>query len=328
MKANLTKPVKQHYVPRAYLNKFAGKNNHLFYLDVKLLQAGKNVVVKSKGSKGLCTEERIYSLSECKPGYTFNFNQYDDLFVESKVLKSLEDVYPELFEKLTLNNVISIDTALRFTDFIIQLKKRNPYNKKFTIESNQKNWIAKIGSGLKEDIMAGNTPFPNIPESVKIQLTDIMLNEINNDDGFSRKALMHSLISDYEGIGLNRSVRKALLNHDWLMLRAPVNGPFFITSDNPGCSRESSTKKIYNTKFISPFDFYLPLSPRFCFSVSSDFPANTGWGPSLKPITHIPVREIDVIGINDCLIQCINKIIIGHDDWYLKQIRQLNFKHA
>jgi hypothetical protein len=97
---------------------------------------------------------------------------------------------------------------------------------------------------------------------------------------------------------------------------APENGPFFITSDNPGYSLKGNDGLTYNTNFSDPYMFFFPISFRYCLVISSEQKDFAYLNKDQHKTYKSSVISSDlVITINNSSIQCINSLLMAVDTW-------------
>ncbi len=310
------KPKKHHFVPECYLRNFLD-NRIFFTLDIRKVQKGYDERISYSNPSKVCYFENYYSIND----KIFGDSDFDELFVESEVLKNLEDIYPTLYKKMIYGNQFLIEDCVLTSDFIVQLKLRNPYW--FNNEQ------VKIKKNIVKDItlkdLELDTGFESIPIEFKKNILNAVLEGIKIDPAFDKRLQLNSLIRRYNSeVELNKRHRNAIVNCKWIILIAPEKGPYFITSDNPGVSVDNN-KLVYNTKFDKNFTFYLPLSPQYCLCIT-DFEKDNVLEKNhpFKVIEKLQINRDLVFGINNTLIQLINKLLIAVDESYLDEIKNLN----
>jgi len=123
---------------------------------------------------------------------------------------------------------------------------------------------------------------------------------------------LFSLINRYNHSDRNRRLREKAIDCRWDLYIAPANGPYFITTDNPGAAVRVHDQKNYSIKLDGGFIFYLPLSYRYTlvFTEMEKDMAFTNNMP-VKQINPVKINGELVNRINDILIQVNNKLLIG-----------------
>lgn len=316
-----------HYVPKCYLKNFSA-DGKVSVLDVRKVINGIPHYVKALSPKAICTFEDYYKIpatASDSSNIYFQLNSLDELFVESTVLHNLEDKYGKiLYPSLISKTEITMQEAIDISDFIIQLKLRNPY----WFEQQQKkkdDMIDKAINNIYQDNFVLNPRFANIPTSIKEIVADHVKQGAINNPNFSKMMQLFSLINRASSNEKrNQEIRQSIIDCEWKLLTAPKNGLKFITSDNPGFAI-GNDNLIYNTKFTEGFLFYFPVSPKHCLAISdANLDLSFSKGQTEKSIKHLNIDDKMVLHINDRAIQKINKLLIASDDWYLNQIRDLN----
>ncbi|RCH56843.1 hypothetical protein DJ568_03025 [Mucilaginibacter hurinus] len=320
------KPKRHHYVPRCYLRNFMN-GDHLYTLDIKNVQGGFQEPIKKNHPNRICIEENFYSIKPEFTGTTFKLDEYDQLFVESEVLHHLENEYRLITDKLINSDELPMNDAARLCDFLLQMKLRNPYWLKDVIEKNKVDWIETAIAQIYEVQNSAVGPFAWLPTDIRIAAVQALKNANLNNKDFGKQMQLYGLIMrsspDSER---NEKYRIALIDCQWELFTAPQEGPYFITSDNPGHGIKLDGL-IYNSNFTGDFVYYFPISFRHCFAING-FVRDESYskGMNSKMIKHTVVGDHQVIKVNNNSMQRINRLLIASDDWYLKQVRQLNQK--
>lgn len=315
-------PKKHHFVPQSYLKQFM-QGTCFYTLDIEKLRKGFRVMPRQSNSAKICYQEEFYAIGEGLHGGDFGLERVERLHLEANVFHTLENRYPTLLSRLTTDAEISDADIFDLCDFMLQLKLRNPYWLKQTIEKNKDQWIDDSLDKIVEKAKA-HPRFQRIPADVRQFLIDELRDKNKRNPNFAKQLHLSSLIERYtEGSTRNEKFRTILANSSWSMLKSPENGPHFITSDNPGVTVKPDGL-YYNTNFSEGFVFYFPLSFRYCLVISEPVRglliATTGH----KRISTEYALPQTVIRINDSLIQVINKLIVGSDDLYLSRILAIN----
>lgn len=321
---NIQKAKNHHFVPKCYLKNFTS-DGKVSVLDIRKITGGIRHFVKAVSPKSICTLEDYYTIFPNELNPQFKLDSNNELFVESEVLGSLEDKYGKrLFHNLTTQPMISMDDAVDLSDFIIQLKLRNPY----WLERQIKKKDEMIDSAMEtivNDKFQQNPRYEHIPNNIKKLVADYVKEDNKKNPNFSKMMQLFSLIQRAsDEPEKNNKVRKAIVDCDWKLFIAPKKGPKFITSDNPGFATAEDNSN-YNTKFKDGFVFFFPLSPNYCLAISDATLDNSFTNNDLtKSIQRVNANGNMVIFINDKAIQMVNKLLIASDDWYLSQIADRN----
>ena len=116
--------MKQHYVPECYLRGFADANDNLFYLYLEGIKKGWNVYPRRSNTSGVCYQEDYYEVPKNNHS-TVVLDNSENGYVES-VLGVNESLYPAIRNKFLLGDNLTREDYIFLSDFIVQLKLRNP----------------------------------------------------------------------------------------------------------------------------------------------------------------------------------------------------------
>jgi hypothetical protein len=217
-----------------------------------------------------------------------------------------------------------MQNAVDLSDFIVQLKLRNPY----WLEEQQrkKNEVIDVAmENIYNEELQANPRFNHIPEAIKKAVAHHVKMDAKKNSKFSKMMQLFSLIQRASEVPeTNKEIRQAIIDAEWKLFIAPTRGPKFITSDNPGFATANDHLS-YNTKFKDDFVFFLPVSPDYCLAISDVISDNSFTkSESIKSIPRVNINSLMVLYINDKAIQRVNRILIAADDWYLSQIADRN----
>lgn len=317
-------PKKHHFVPECYLNNFLS-NSRLFVLNIKKVKKGLREIPHESHPKRICYLEDYYRTSVDLQNDIFKLSLEDPLHIEQKSLWNLENKYDTLFRQLTTRRSLSLEDAGSFADFILQMKLRNPFWLENTLEKKKNEWIDESISKIAVEIEK-NSRYKNIPEKKRNTIIENYKNQCRNNSLFSKTLQLYSILMRFDqNAESNSEVRNILLKSTWSLIKAPDDGPFFVTTDNPG-GAIGIDGLYYNTRFNNGFQFYFPLSPEFCLGITDSLFENNN-DPKIKTVELLEASRELVILINDIEIQHVNTLIIAKDKWYLEQIVNLNKPH-
>lgn len=311
-------------MPVCYLKNFQS-GDKLFTLDIRKVQIGYNEKPKWNKPGKICYFPNYYTIAKEMDNSSFNLIDYDELYIEKQVLAKLENRYGGIFEMLVGQEELTREQAIDLIDFVIQIKLRNPYWLKETLEKNKDEMIDSAMKDMYEKNSGENPLFAHIPMEIRKMVLDKVKEDNKSNPDFSKQMQLFGLVSRYSDTSeRNKLFRKILVDCDWIIFEAPVEGPYFITSDNPGYTKKDDNLT-YNTNFSDQFMFFFPLSPKYCLVIANDQRDNCYSENKPKKIITIDKTTSDmVITINNNSMQCINKLLIAMDDWYLSQIAALN----
>lgn len=315
---------KHHFVPRCYLKNFV-RDGKVCVLNVRKVTTGINHYVKAVSPKAICFLEDFYKIKPNDLNLQFKLDAHDELFVESKILKNLEDRYAKtLFDNLINCDYLSLREASDMSDFIIQIKLRNPYWLSESMKTKDKT-IDSAMKSLYDEKFHADERFAHLPMEIKRSVADYVKQQNKSNPDFTKMMQLYALIQRASDISESNSrVKKAIIDCEWKIFIAPDQGPKFITSDNPGFATAKDNLN-YNTKFTDGFVFFFPLSPDYCLIIGdAALDHSLSRGHTVKKIQKIEVEAAIVIMINDKAIQRVNELLIASDDWYLSQIAARN----
>jgi hypothetical protein len=298
---------------------------HIYTLDIKNVLEGFDEPVKESHPNKICLEDYYYSIQPDFKNTTFRLDEYDEMFVESTVLHQMENNYRKVLESLICKDALTLKEAIFLSDFLIQIKLRNPYWLKEIISVNKDKWIDTALDSLYSEGFTNNGPYAHLPENLKKAIIVSAKDEQKNNPAFSKQMQLYGLIMrSGDHSERNEKYRTAIIDCQWQLLIAPENGPYFITSDNPGYGIKTDGL-IYNSNFTGEFVYYLPVTKQYCLAISG-FSKDHSYTKQeiLKPVTRIQTDETHVIRINNYAMQRINSLLIASDKWYLPQIAKLN----
>ena len=315
---------KHHFVPEVYLRNFV-TDGSFHVLDIRKVQKGFNEFPKESQPGKICYIEDFYTITdELRAGQSFNLQDLKDLYIESEALTAQENRYSAIYTKLVVGNELSMQDGIDLVNFIILLKTRNPYWFEKVIVRNKELWIDESMENIKNKMFSEDFPFKHIPDELRQMVLEYVRDDNKSDPTLAKKMQLFGLVQRHlDTTNRNDQFRKALLDSEWMIMKAPQNGPFFCTIDNPGFSiaKDGLT---YNTRFVNGFFFVFPLSPTHCLFIGDEGKddAYTN-GASKKIVTTGPVDSDTVIRMNNSGLAVMNRLLIGDKD-YLSKIAQVN----
>jgi hypothetical protein len=320
---NIQNPKKHHFVPICYLKNFIQDGN-LYTLDVEKLKNGIPHFVRRSKPAGICYIEDYYKIPKDVHNPQFKLDGLDDFFVESKLLTILEERYSkQLYPKLATGKTMSQQDAVDLCDFILQLKLRNPFHFR-SMEKKMPDTVKEV----LEKIAARELPtrFAHIPQPILEMVIEYVKQDAINNPLFSKQMQLSRFVEEAKDPQKRQRLRDALISAKWWLYEAPSNGPFFITSDNPGFAIGRDGLN-YNTKFTDGFVFHFPISPRQCLVITDAGKETVLQDNNIWTIEKFDIDSGAVIQINNRAIQQVNKLLIAADEDYLQQISLINQKN-
>jgi hypothetical protein len=154
---------------------------------------------------------------------------------------------------------------------------------------------------------------------------DRMKEKIMKDEEYDQKVHISSLtLRKMESESIHHKIINHLMQFDWIIMESPNQ---FITTDNPGVSIDPSDKP-QNTKFEGNVFFFMPLTPRLCFGVSTVAPDRNYTRYNLfKDILFAPAQPQLVDYINEMHSYHVTKHIFSNNKAVINSIVEKINKH-
>lgn len=299
----MNKPKKHHFVPECYLKQY-GSDAKLYCSNIKTLikYIKKNNPLKEPSQ--ICYDIDLYTINE---PLEYNLNDYDELYVESKVLHSSENKYRSIINKIFDSKELTYDDSIFLSDFIIQLKLRNPFYLQ-SVKNNFPNTADKMKINFFND-MKNSDRFKNIPLALLKYEIEKGISNLKSKNNIFRSLQLKSIIDKSNPNSLSiEKFREAILNYQFTLLDSSESERSFITSDNPGYAI-TNENKLENTKFKNGFTYYLPLTPKYCLQFSDKlydhFHTNKG---NIKFFKTQSMNNNEIDRINFYSSRLINKL--------------------
>ncbi len=259
----------QHFVPKFYLRNFQSSDKGpLYVFNLENIKRGYSPKIKPFFPGAICYKEFYYNIDKDLP---ISIGKRPKLYIENNVNGFYENNIPKIVEKIINKSVINLTEATLFSDFIIHLKVRNPYQELL----NEKSKFQRIEeiSLSRYDFLRIKAFEKGIPQDLfDLAYQNTIRNLLNKED-LIQELQKESLVRKYENPEENyKKFRDAILSSSWKLLEPDDDSDFFLTTDNPGVAIDS-IGIIHNTKFLNGFNFYLPLSPKNLLRIT-DFELN------------------------------------------------------
>jgi hypothetical protein len=276
-------------------------------------------LIRKKQPGMVCYLIDLYKIKPSILNHQFKLNDFDELFIETTVLTHLENRYTDFYNALTLSNSLSYEQTIGVCDFIIQMKLRNPFYRN-TLDRNKDLWLDDTMKNIQEQ-MSQNPIYSEIPENIRQHFLELIINQNKSDPTYTEKLQQSTIVKRYfNEENRNEKFREAIGNCQWSIIVAPKDGPYFITTDNPGFS--ISQGMLYNTRFKDGFAFFFPFSPCYCLIISDNmkdkYYSNKN-GEKIVFKNEVDCEMIKSINHNSC--RFVNKLLIAGDDSYLSKIK-------
>jgi len=255
-------PKNHHYVPQCYLNEFR-EEKKLICLDLSLVLIGLNVNLSYKAPKQVCYIENYYKI--INENY-FNLNDYEENYIELKAFSKLENEYRKVIRKIFESGELDIIDGKILSDFILNLKIRNPsYNK---VIEHHKERNTEIAKNLLIEELINDYRYSAIPFSILKKQVDSFGERILKSSNFNKSLQFKQIIDNTDNNSTSiEKFRKEILDCKWYLLDSKNCEFSIVTSDNPGIS-VTDDGTLENMKFKGGFKFYFPLNSRYCLYFS------------------------------------------------------------
>lgn len=295
-----------HFVPQCYLNNFrSSENGPLFVLNIENVKRGYKTKVKPFYPKAICYQENFYSI---KRGLILSREKRPANYIENEVNGYYENNLPSLISKIIKSPIISLEEATLFSDLIIHLKVRNPYQ----LLLNEKNKFKRVNDVAANNYVRLREEYLNkgYPEEIFDLLFNETVSNLFNNINLVEDFQIESLIQKFENPDYrNRIFRNAILSSSWTLLEINEKDIFFITTDNPGVAIDNE-RMIHNTKFTNGYQYYFPLSPNYVLMLS-DLPKKKNDSEKIL-IDRVKVESYTIQKINELFSQVSNKLLISN----------------
>lgn len=312
----------QHYVPKCYLRGFSDDCGNLSAFNLEGAKKGWQVKPYPSNIGKVCYSKDYYEIPKTDYPTTIAFDDDSEGYVESTVLGVNESVYPSLRDKFIAGDTLTLDDYIFLSDFIIQLKLRNPiwYT---TINQRIEGWLDNAFANSMEKIEA-HPRFARIPEPLRSQVSQAVLDNFKEDPDIATKMRLHSLIERKKaGNPNNERIRTALLNSCWTMIDVADKAQFyFITSDNPGFSFDQSGQ-VVNNLFQGDYSFMLPLTSKHCLKISSRGTPTQKPSEGYLTLNRKQTTDLETLLMNIASSQIVTKLILSERDYELSYLERM-----
>jgi hypothetical protein len=101
----MSKPVRQHFIPRSYLNNFSENEGDKYF--IYGCRKGNNGIISRLSTKDICLQRNLYTIPTNDETKKFAIEHFYD--------KNVDGVYPDIYNILTDDNIklIDFDTRLK-----------------------------------------------------------------------------------------------------------------------------------------------------------------------------------------------------------------------
>lgn len=248
----MSEPVKHHYVPQVYLNRWSYNGNGDVYT-YKFKHEYSKVVSRNKSQ--ICYEKNKYRFDNEE--IISELNIRDSNIIEKHSFDYEQESLVTLFDKLDCNKKITKTEFDKLVSIIVDIKLRNPRMSQF-ITSGQSDKTDEFKESWAETKKAAidlcNILVVN-PQIVD-KSEEILRKKFSSSNYRKNGYLKHLLYKS----PIHQELLDLLSNWEMSIYHTDNDIPF-ITSDNPGFTIDQ-TENIYNTNFAHINCFAFPISPR------------------------------------------------------------------
>lgn len=263
----------------------------------------------------VCYEIDLYTINHDE---TLMINNLKDKYViEKEAFKKQENKYKpillEIAKYSTIPRVINKDNYRLFIEFIITIKRRNPFIKNHLTNALPKKIEQEFNKEHLRDFLKKMCKEVGQEVDVDVYLENYTTTKIKDP-----KRISDLYLSGFIDIqdSILRRVTNDLYQYKQKILFAPI-GTQFITSDNPGFT-VIGEKAIPFGGFGSPFQFYFPLTPNCCLLIdSSQKEENSMIEKTIYPIV---LDGFEVSKINRLTKMLSTKSIFSHSKQALERL--------
>ena len=256
--------MKQHYIPKCYLNEFTGADGKVATIDYNLVKQGTNPRIVFKAPTQIGYEIDYYTLDVDLPRPYQHLRNTKPYIIEQDIFWRYEKVYPAILEQIRNRRPLIRKQAELFIYALISMKLRNKYLLNSEMQKNLlKNVIANTRADMLEE---SRILFPELTTEEKLATIKVVEEKIIDNENFIKGANLMALLqreTNKEGVIIDIATK--LFNCEWKIVETDFSITF-ITSDNPGFCLDSSSIP-FNTKFAD-CTFIFPLTPTFCLIIS------------------------------------------------------------
>lgn len=283
----MSDPKKHHFVPQIYLNRFTYNNVGDLYSYKFRLPYSK---VTSKNKSQVCYEKNLYRFNNDEIIKKINLS--DDNFIEKNYFDYENSKLTELFDKIDQNKRITKREYLNLLSILLDIKFRNPIYRDHFLSLNIED-AEKYGSELNK---AKNTALAFcLKNNFDTKLVDKAVKLVKQkyqSKNYRKNTYLELFLRQQKP---KEDLIKTIKNWDLSVYKTPYNQPF-ITSDNPGFTRDINNK-IHNTNFSKINYFCFPISPKSMIILKRN---------NLKDDLNI-FKEYKIIKTNQKLLINLNK---------------------
>ena len=316
--------MKQHFLPKCYLDEFTNADGNIFRLDYFLYKAGRNVYPASKTTSQVCYDFDIYTLNKTISTEFESYREKNKYYIEQDIFWKYENKYLYLIRKVEkLGRLTQSETKL-FLRFLVSIKTRNPYI--LNSDSGENQSLNDAFNEFSIEFLSGQFEgYANLTTEHKQSVLTKLEKHTNKSTEFKKNADLMAIIwreTEPNSI-LDRIVEKLIL-YEWAIVNTTLNLAF-ITTDNPGFCYDAKNI-VHNTKFSEGL-FVFPLTPEHCLIISDKtFDVQFYLNPTNKHFFNCELDEatlIKFVNSTNCKsLANINKLIISNSACTITKLLQ------
>lgn len=188
--------MKQHFLPQCYLREFCNTEDKLYTLDIHLLKFKRKVFSQTKTTAEVCRSIDFYKIEGDFETQFQHLNGLDPEYLEKR-FHEYEREYPKIIAKLKAREAeLTLAEAHLLLYSLIDIKIRNPYFRKATVETKKETVIDNLFNSYRTELSKLELNDPR-----QIQRKDLMLKEMDkiktkimDDKDFNRKTHLSSMV--------------------------------------------------------------------------------------------------------------------------------------
>lgn len=291
----MSKPVRQHFIPRSYLNNFSENEGDKYF--IYGCRKGNNGIISRLSTKDICLQRNLYTIPTNDETKKFAIEHFYD--------KNVDGVYPDIYNILTDDNIklIDFDTRLKIIKTTLSLYFRTP---RFLNEQNE--LTGKMIRDLANMTNVDEATYRFLGEEIKFKKDEIEF-IIKEKRERNRILFLSEHLRAYENL-----VQLKLM--DGISVCKLIDDSEFITSDNPIIMRPFMDPTDPNfdygilNKRINPFDvtnmIHLPLNKKYILTIMPRMDEAI-----INTIQRLEIRMIDSLMHNSDVEKFSDQWILG-----------------
>ncbi len=289
----MSEPIKQHYIPISYLNKFAELDNEKHYIHAYQKKSKRLIRVRPKT---ICFKKNLYTIPTDETSKKYA--------IEYFYAQNVDRVYPEIYKVLVdeKQKIIDFETRLKIINTALSFYFRTP--KFLNLQNNMTEKMIRDIAGMTDEEVVSYKFLGNEISFNKNEIDSIIKERKENN----RILFLSEHLRAYEKL-----VQQKLM--DGICVYKIIDDSEFITSDNPLVMRPYMNPLDPNfdyeilNKPINPFALgnmmHLPLDRKHILTIM----------PSAEPSIVNTIQRLEIDGIHSLLYNF--DVENFSDDWLL-----------